>query len=251
MTDMCITKLSVAEAMSHEFGTVSEDIPVHIVIDLMLQNHWGEVLVFDENNRLIGLVTKERLVRSITDGTSDNLPIKSVCCNKVITTDKEEELVEARDVMRRHRIGRLPVLNHTGEVIGILTARDVCNGFSGKLEMLGEHMYSVMENIAEAIQVVNCNGIVTFWNYQAEKLFGIKASEITGRKLADFFSEDLLLKVITTLDSYQNVLCELNGIYVVRNAVPVISIDGKTIGAVCTSLNVNCYKNLLEQLDRA
>ena len=39
MTDMCITKLSVAEAMSHEYGTVSEDIPIHIAIDLMLQNH--------------------------------------------------------------------------------------------------------------------------------------------------------------------------------------------------------------------
>ncbi len=82
------------------------------------------------------------------------MPIKEIGYGDVITTRDEEELVDARDVMRQYRIGRLPVLDNSGAIIGMLTARDVCNGFSSKLEMLGEHMYAVMENIAEAIQVI-------------------------------------------------------------------------------------------------
>ncbi|MGS0765879.1 sigma 54-interacting transcriptional regulator [Syntrophomonas curvata] len=252
MTNMCMTNLRVAEAMSRNFGTVCQDTPVHIVADLMLQNHWGEALIVNRDGILQGIITQEHLVKSIARGVSQDMPIEEIGYGDVITTSDEEELVDARDVMRRYRIGRLPVLDKSGAVIGMLTARDVCNGFSSKLEMLGEHMYAVMENIAEAIQVITCEGIVCFWNQEAERLFGIKADEIAGRKLADFFPDDLLLKVIHTLDTYHNVPCELKeGQYVMRNAVPVILPSGEIVGAVCTTQDVTHYRTLMDRLDKA
>lgn len=251
MPDMYITNLTVGEAMSQDFGLVDQNTQVHAVVDLMLNHHWGEVVIVDENHSFLGLVTKEHLVRIISNGLPEDTPIIDLCSRDTITTTHNEELVQARDVMRRNRIGRLPVLNHSGKVIGILTARDVCNGFSSKLELLGEHMYSVMENIAEAIQVIDCDGIVTFWNQGAERLFNIKSHEIMGKNLADFLPDDLLLKVVKTLNSYYNVLSELNnGVYVVRNAVPVVFARGDVVGAVCTSLDVTQTKQLIDKLDK-
>lgn len=252
MGEMRISDLRVGEAMSSDFGLVDQKTPVHQVVDLMLQNHWGETIVVDHNHSVIGLVTKEHLVRSINHGMPKEVPIAEICYKDIITTTHSEELVRARDIMRAHRIGRLPVLNGTGQVIGVLTARDVCNGFSSKLETLGEHLYAVIENIAEAIRVIDCDGIVSFWNHGAEKLYGIKAADILDRNLADFFPDDLLLKVVSSLNSHHNVLSELgNGHFVVHNAVPVVFASGEIVGAVCTSLDVSHAKNLMDKLERA
>lgn len=252
MPDLRITDLRVGEAMTQDYGLVKHDESVEHVLDQMLKNHWGEVVVINNEGIFVGLVTRETLVRTITNGLPQGIPIKSLSSRQTITTTEAEDLTRARDIMRARKIGRLPVLNEKGEVVGILTARDVCNGFSSKLEMLGEHMYSVLENIAEAIQVIDCDGRVSFWNAGAERMYGIPAREIIGRKLEDYFPDDLLLNVVSNMHSYQNVLTELdNGLYVIRNAVPVVFSDEAILGAVCTTLDVSHIRRLIDKLEKA
>jgi PAS domain S-box-containing protein len=252
MNDMWISDPRVSEAMSVEYGEVNQLTPVVEVIQLMLEKSWEEVLVIDEAGKLTGLVTKEHLVGRIANGFSQHFPIKEITRMKLITTHPEEDLSKARDVMRRYKIGRLPVLSDQGDMLGILTAKDVCNGFSSKLERQGEQLCSVMENIAEAIQVVDCDGIVSFWNNGAEKLFGIKAKDIMGKKLSEFMPGDLTIKAIATSRSYRNIMAELReGVFVVRHAVPVVTPNGETIGAVCTTVDVSQVKALMEKLEQA
>ncbi len=252
MPDLRITDLCVGEAMTQDYGLVKHDENVENVLDQILKNHWGEVVVVDDEGVFMGLVTRETLVRTVTNGLPQGIPIRSLCSHPTITTTQDEGLTRARDIMRSRNIGRLPVLNEKGEVVGILTARDVCNGFSSKLEMLGEHMYAVLENIAEGIQVIDCDGRVNFWNTGAERLFDVPAAKIIGRKLEDFFPDDLLLKVINNRQSYQHVLTELNnGLYVIRNAVPVVFSDQAFLGAVCTTLDVSHIRRLIDRLENA
>ena len=251
MPDVRIDKLRVAEAMKHDFGCVDQHMPVEQVINLMLQNRWDEVMITD-NHDFLGIVTKEHLVKSVSGGFSQKRPIIDICCRDIIYSHEQESLAEARDTMRRRRIGRLPVLNNDEKVVGMLTAVDVCNGFSFKMEKVSKYLYAVMENIAEAIQVIDCDGTVNVWNNSSEKLFGIKAKDIIGRNLADFFPDDLMFQVIKTFKPHNDIFCELReGVYAIRNAVPVITANGKTIGAVCTSLNVTREKTLIEKLDQA
>lgn|GEM_PF-336849 len=252
MNDMWISDPKVSEAMTTEYGQVDESTPLVEVIKLMLQKSWEEVLVVDKSHNLVGLVTKEHLVSRIANGYGQHLPIKEIACLDLITTKPEEDLSKARDVMRRYNIGRLPVIGDKGNMLGILTAKDVCNGFSTKLERQGEQLYSVMENIVEAIQVVDCAGIVSFWNSGAEKLFGIKAADIMGKKLGDYLPGDLPLKAVATSQPFRNIMGELReGVFVVRHAVPVVTPNGQTIGAVCTTVDVTQMKSLMDKLEQA
>jgi PAS domain S-box-containing protein len=252
MDYMWISDPKVAEAMTQEYGGVDQLTPLEHVIELMLTNNWEEVLVTSQAHRLLGMVTKEHLLSSMTEGLPKNSPIKEICCLDLITTSPEEDLAKARDVMRRHKIGRLPVIGDQGKMLGILTAKDVCNGFSTKLQQQGEQLCAVMENIAEAIQVVDCDGIVNFWNKGAERLFGIKGIDIVGRKLDDFLPDDLTLQAIKNSKSYRNIMGELrDGVYVVRHAVPVVTPSGFIVGAVCTTEDVSHLKTLMAQLDEA
>ena len=228
---------------------MSPDTTLEEAVDVLLQNHWEEVLVLDDRKRLHGLVTKESLMRSLSNGVSPSLPIREVCQKDIITTRWDEELAQARDIMRWYKIGRLPVVAPGGDVLGLLTAKDVCNGFAGKLETMGHHMYAVMENIAEAIRVIDCSGIVSFWNRGAEKLFQIKENEIVGKPLADFFPDDALLDIIRTGEPQRNLVSELGDWLVVHNMVPVITEDHEIIGAVCTTQDMTLVKSYLDQLE--
>jgi len=173
MNDMWISDPKVAEAMSVEYGRVDSMMPVQEVIELMLREGWDEVIICNEQGRLSGLVTKEHLVSCISQGYDSTQPIKTLTREQVVTTRPQEDLSKARDVMRDLQIGRLPVLDDKDQLVGILTAKDVCNGFSSKLWQQGEQLSAVMENITEAIQVIDCDGMVSFWNSEAERLFGI------------------------------------------------------------------------------
>ncbi len=252
MNDMWISDPKVAEAMSVEYGRVDSMMPVQEVIELMLREGWDEVIICNEQGRLSGLVTKEHLVSCISQGYDSTQPIKTLTREQVVTTRPQEDLSKARDVMRDLQIGRLPVLDDKDQLVGILTAKDVCNGFSSKLWQQGEQLSAVMENITEAIQVIDCDGMVSFWNSEAERLFGIKGRDIVGRKLADFMPDDLPLQAIKTLQTYRNVVDELGGgVPVIRNAAPVINPDGVAIGAVCTTADISEIKLLMDKLNQA
>ncbi len=251
MTEIRITDLRVEDVMTRNFGIVTNDISISDVVDLILKNNWEEIFVISESSNSLHIVTKKFLLNMIKDGCDQQQPVSLVCKNNVITTSPSISLIDARSIMRKYSIGRLPVVENDNKLVGVLTARDVCNGFSSKLEMLGEHMYSIMENISEAIQVIDCNGIVTYWNHSAEKMFGIPAASIMGKKLEDFMPNDLLLKVITERSEYRDVITELDGgVVIVRNAVPVIFSDGEMIGVVCTSNDITQTKNLITKLER-
>ncbi len=246
-----INTINVGEAMTCDFGRVNSDTAVETVISMMLQNHWGEVVIEDGCPDGLHLVTKEHLMRCVENGFPPYLPISEIGRKNTITTTVDEPLVEAREVMRQLKIGRLPVMDVTGSIVGMLTARDVCNGFCDKLEMLSEHMYAILDNISQAIQVVDCQGRVIFWNRSAEDLFGFKAEDIVGYQLEEFFPDDITLKVIATSESCRNIFYELReGLYVVRNAVPVIMPDGTVVGAVSTTADVSHTKTLMEELNR-
>lgn len=252
MNDLWISDPKVAEAMTVNYGQIDQATPVDEVVELMLLNNWEEILVIDEYRRVLGLVTKEHLVSCIADGQCKNQPVKEICQEDLITTSPEEDLARARDVMRKHQIGRLPVVTPKGDLVGILTAKDVCNGFSSKLEKQGEQLCAVMENIAEAIQVVDCDGLVSFWNQGAEKMFGIKGADIIGKNLSDFLPDDLPLKAIRNSQPYRNIMDELSdGTPVVRHAIPVVTRSGFTVGAVCTTMDVSPMKVLIDKLDEA
>lgn len=252
MNDMWISDPKVAEAMTVDYGTVKPDTPVMDVIEAMLQSGWNEVIVLNERGGLLGLVTKEHLVSRIAEGLDNNQPIKTITREQPITTHPQEDLSKARDVMRVFQIGRLPVVDDQGQVVGVLTAKDVCNGFSDKLWRQGEQLSAVMENITEAIQVIDCDGIVSFWNSEAERLFGIRGADIVGRPLSEFMPGDLPLQAIKTAQSYRNVVGELGcGVPVMRNAAPVITPEGEVIGAVCTTADVSHLKSLMDKLDQA
>ena len=96
----------------------------------------------------------------------------------------------------------------------------------------------ILDNLHEAVCVVDKEKTVVFWSKKSEDLFEIKKEEIMDKKLADFFPNALLLRVVEERKAIENIiLSPKEGSYVILSGIPIYS-DGKFLGAVATDRDV-------------
>ncbi|MEJ2482479.1 MAG: glutamate-cysteine ligase family protein [Gemmatimonadota bacterium] len=134
--------LRVEQYMSTDLLTVREDEPIDLVANLMDWHRIHHVPVEDNEHRLIGLVSHRPLLRFLAGdeaGRDDGpIPVSRVMARDLVTVNPETTTLEAIDVMRKHRISCLPVVQDE-RLIGIVTEHDFMR-IAGQLleEMLRE-----------------------------------------------------------------------------------------------------------------
>ncbi|MEU6100569.1 CBS domain-containing protein [Streptomyces flaveolus] len=94
---------------------------------LMREENVGDVLVTYDCD-LFGLLTDRDIVlRSVADGRDpDDTTVGSVCTPPpVVTLAPEDSTEHAVDLMRRHAVRRLPVVEHGGVPVGVVSLGDL------------------------------------------------------------------------------------------------------------------------------
>jgi CBS domain-containing protein len=93
--------------------------------EVMRDNDIGDVLVVGDGN-LRGIVTdRDIVVRALADGRQpDTTPVGDICSPELTVVDAQAEVDEAADLMGRHAVRRLPVVEDN-EVVGIVSLGDL------------------------------------------------------------------------------------------------------------------------------
>jgi len=81
----------------------------------------GGLLVVNDTRRLIGMVT----TRDVLFQTDGNRPIKEIMTRQLVTARAGVSLEEAQGLLRKHKIEKLPIVDHAGRVLGLITAQDI------------------------------------------------------------------------------------------------------------------------------
>ena len=91
-------------------------------LKLMSENRIGGIPVIDDDGKLLGIVTNRDLrfekdpARSIGEVmTKDGL----------VTTDQPQDMLTAEAILQKHKIEKLPVVDQTGKLIGLMTYKDI------------------------------------------------------------------------------------------------------------------------------
>lgn len=117
-----VRKVKRAESgMIYDPVTISGDQTVGDALDLMKENHIGGIPVVDSDNKLIGIVTN----RDLRFQTDMQLPISEVMTKENLVTTTNPKLSEASQILLRHKIEKLPVVDGDGKLIGLITYRDI------------------------------------------------------------------------------------------------------------------------------
>jgi CBS domain-containing protein len=93
--------------------------------EVMRDNDIGDVLVVGDGS-LRGIVTdRDIVIRALADGRQpDATPVGEVCSAELTVVDAQAEVDQAADLMGRHAVRRLPVVENN-EIVGIVSLGDL------------------------------------------------------------------------------------------------------------------------------
>jgi len=114
--------------------------------------HVGTVIIIEERDRMqvpVGILTDRDIVLSIVASDPEHLPFLSVgdaMSDDLLTAGEDTSLPDALGLMQERGVRRLPVVDHAGALIGIVTADDV-------IRLLAEELSQVVKLMNHEEQV--------------------------------------------------------------------------------------------------
>jgi len=121
--------LQVGQFMTTDLFTVHPEDVVDLAASLMDWRHIRHVPVEDNDGRLVGLVSHRSLLRIVGQGikATDSGPVavKDIMIRDPMTVLPTTATLEAIDLMRKHKVGCLPVVEDGNRLVGIVTERDL------------------------------------------------------------------------------------------------------------------------------
>ena len=130
--------------MITDIFTVRPDDPVELVADLMSWERIRYVPVEDDKGVLVGLVSQRVVLRHLTDlakrpqaAGAESVPVADIMRRDLITVTPDTRTLDATAMMKKHRIGCLPVVQD-GHIVAVLTEEDFVDIASKVLAADGE-----------------------------------------------------------------------------------------------------------------
>ena len=101
--------------------TICSDATVTEVLNLMSEYKIGGIPVVDDNGVLKGIVTN----RDLRFENNLNRKIGEIMTINLITTNNKTNLDAAAQILQKHKIEKLPMVDDSGKLIGLLTYKDI------------------------------------------------------------------------------------------------------------------------------
>ena len=120
------TGVTVADAMSVKPVVVKPELDVAHCTKVMLNKKVGSLLVV-KDRKLVGIMTEKDIVSKVVAKGKDpkKLKVQDVMTTRLITVAPDTDILEATKLMKKKDIRRLPVVAKDGELIGMMTVKDM------------------------------------------------------------------------------------------------------------------------------
>lgn len=169
-----VKKVKRAEnVMIHEPITIQPDATVKDANLIIQEYKIGGIPVVDKDNILLGIVTNRDL-RFELDGT---LYIRDIMTRKnLVTTNQETDLSQAAEILQKHKIEKLPIVDKNNKLIGLITYKDItktkdrpnsCKDSKGRLRVAAavgiasntmERVRALVESNTDAVVIDTAHG---------------------------------------------------------------------------------------------
>jgi len=102
--------------------TLHEDAIIEDALKLMRENRIGGIPIVDRTNKLVGILTN----RDLRFETNRKKKVKEVMTSEnLVTAPEGTDLRKAEKILQNYKIEKLPVVKRNGQLIGLITYRDI------------------------------------------------------------------------------------------------------------------------------
>jgi len=194
--------------------TMAPTTPIYDAVRIMSKEGFRRVPVVDPGSkRLLGIITATDIVNFFGGGEKHQLiqrkyggnfykainePIRSIMTQDVVSIYMSGKISEALNLMKRHKIGGLPVVDDDKRVRAILTEKDLISLFKGRIsgvkvaELMTRRVVTATPNMSifEAERTMIEQGFRRLPIVSDKKVLGM----ITARSILRFFGSGQVFK---------------------------------------------------------
>ena len=118
--------IKITDYMSKPVITVKPGESIRAAVKKMDQYNIGSVIVVD-GKKPVGIMTERDILRkAIAKGLDlDKTVVEKIMTSKLQTATEDATLIEVASVMKRHTMRRIVVVSKKGDVVGIVTSKDL------------------------------------------------------------------------------------------------------------------------------
>lgn len=125
---MPASRLHISSVMVKDVFTVPQTMQLDEVARLMLENGIGSVPVMNDDDDMVGIVSKADFVTLAVGIAFEKITVKEIMSKDLTVVSPTERLVHARRQMLESHVGRLPVVEDES-LAGMVTSKDLMRAF--------------------------------------------------------------------------------------------------------------------------
>ena len=233
------------EMMTSNPVCLSVDQTVAEAAVIFLDNQFDGAPVVDESGKLIGLFTKSHVFRAMKQQMDLHTRVEDLMTREIITGRADDDFGEVVNPF----IPRLPVVDETGRVVGIITRGDIAKAFFNSYQNISLELDAIINSAHNIIVSINEKGMIKVWNASAERLLGRKAEDVIGKSINEVLPTSDLIDVIESGKVEPLKKVNLNGRFFLSNRSPIKK-AGKIVGAVAVLQDISELESVSRELER-
>ncbi len=125
-------ELRISQVMSPETRTAAPNLTMAEMSELFKRRRISGMSIV-EQGKLVGIVSMADLIRAFRQSDFD-APVANYMSHPVITVRASDQIIEALKAFSRNKVGRFPVVDDHGKLVGMITKGDITRGVLKTLE---------------------------------------------------------------------------------------------------------------------
>lgn len=123
------------DIMSKSVVTIGAEDSIQLAARLMRDNDIGALPV-TQDNKVIGIITdRDIVIRAVAQGFDLKTRVAEVMSKPVIAVQEDEFVFTAIKIMGENQVRRLPVVDHAGNLVGMISMADIALESEDELEV--------------------------------------------------------------------------------------------------------------------
>lgn len=115
--------------------SIAPDATVAQLVSSLTDHRVGALLVTDAQSDFVGIVSERDVVRALAeDPNAASATVASIMTSSVVTVSADAEVSDVMRLMTERRFRHLPVLDDSGQLVGLISIGDVVKNRMDELE---------------------------------------------------------------------------------------------------------------------
>lgn len=217
-----------SDLMTTNFVCCTKDQTLKEVLPMFTQSSSNILPVVDNFNKLIGIITKNKIFQLLTTQPSFDSLIGQCYTPSPIYLSPSDTIEDTRQLLLKHNFGHAPVVNEEMIPIGVISTKQLLSSYS----MVYSQLSSVLEIAYDAIILVNKKAEITKVNKGFTDLFGLNSKDVINKSTTELFPELEIENVIRSGISIHNTPQIIEGQQSLISIMPIKE-NGEIISAIC------------------